>query len=83
MDGGGSEKDMDPRFVGIFDRFPGPLDVFFFGPGQAADDRSFDLFRYLFDRIEVAGRSDGKTGFNDVDPLISRADGRCPVFLRG
>ena len=47
---------MDPRLVGILDRFPRAVDVGFYCAGEAAYDRALNILRDGLYRFEVARR---------------------------
>lgn len=72
---------MDPRFIGIFDRFPGPLDILFLGAGQRTDDGAFYLLGDSFDRFKVTRRGDGKPGFDRVNTQLGQLTGDLHLFF--
>ena len=82
MDGAGGQKDVDPRRFGRFEGFPGPIDVGVVAAGQAADHRSADRLGHLADSLEVAGRSDRESGFDDVDSQVHQGLGNLHLLAQ-
>jgi hypothetical protein len=68
VDGARGQEDVNPRFGRVLEGFPGTVDVGVVAAGQAADDRrTADRVGDFADRLEVAGRSDRKAGFDNID----------------
>ena len=67
MDSAGGEKDVDPRPLGVANRFPRAVDVGLAAAGQAADDRAADRAGDLAHGLEIARRGDRETGLDHVD----------------
>src|SRR6185369_1407453 len=67
MDVAGREENVDAGFVGVFEGFGAPVDVFFYRPRQPGNGWRAYLRRYAAYGFEIAFRSDRETGFQNVD----------------
>src|SRR6185369_10217141 len=61
-----ADAGMDAFSLGEFERIDGGINVFFHGPGERANDGAGDGLTHLYNRLEIAGGGDGKTGFDHV-----------------
>src|SRR5687768_3383471 len=57
---------MNPRPFRAFEGFSGGIDVLLNCSRQPANRAALDDLRYLLDRLEVARRGDGESGFDNV-----------------
>ena len=67
MDVAAGDERVDSRAFRLADAFPGAVDILFVGPGQSGDRRSFYPGGDSLYGREVARRSGGESGFDDVD----------------
>src|SRR6185369_10371667 len=67
MDVAGREENVDAGFVGVFEGFGAPVDIFFYRPRQPGNGWRAYLRRYAAYGFEIAFRSDRETGFQNVD----------------
>ena len=81
VDGAGGEEDVNPRVGAPLERLAGAVDVLVVAAGQAADRGAADGFGDPAHRFEVAGRGDGKAGFDDVDAQIDQRLGDLELFV--
>src|SRR5581483_10240988 len=75
MDGAGGEEDMDAAARGVAERLAGARDVSPVATGQAADHRPLHLAGNRLHRFEVARRSNGEAGLDDVHPQVGQRPG--------
>ena len=68
----GGEENVNPRIIGVLERIPGSVDVFFVAACQSTDRGASKVCRDFSNGFIVTGRSDGKPGFNDVDTEIDQ-----------
>jgi hypothetical protein len=61
------QEDVNPRRLGVLDRFPRAVYVVGDRPGQGADYRPADFSGDVANRLEVPRAASGKSGLDDVD----------------
>src|SRR5256885_1232162 len=66
MDIGGSQKNMDAWMRGMLQRLPRAVDIFVVSACQRGDGGTANLRRNSLNRIKVALRGDGETGFQNI-----------------
>ena len=67
MDVAGGDERVDAGAFRLADSLPGAVDILFVGPGQSGDRRSLHPGGDSLYGSEVARRSGGESGFDDVD----------------
>ena len=67
MDVAGGDERVDAGAFRLADSLPGAVDILFVGPGQSGDRRSLHPGGDSLYGGEVAGRSGGEAGFDDID----------------
>ena len=76
MDGAGGQEDVDAGGLRFLDCLPSAVDVFGAAASQAADDRTPHRAGDGLDRLEVAGRGDGKAGLDHVHAQVGQGPGQ-------
>ncbi len=82
MNRAGRQEDVDPWPVSRLQGLPGPVNVSLVAASETADGRVADVTGDFLDRGEVAGRSDGKTGFDDVHAQVDQRVGDLQLFIQ-
>src|SRR5690606_1761663 len=77
---GGDER-VDPRSFGFLDRLRGALDVLGGHPGEGGDSPTLDVLSDGPHRLEVAGRSDRKPGFDHIHVELRKVTGDFELLI--
>ena len=76
----GGDEGVDPRFGGMADGLPGPVDIRLGCPRQAGDLGLFQCAGNLGDRFEISLRGRRETGLDDIDAELFQLGGDAQFF---